>query len=655
MKLPLGPVIGFLVWFASAQLAAVDVRDVKGTGVSESAALEDATKTALNLALRRLNLEASPDDRAQILYEPGNYFRRERVRYETRPDGSHVTADFIFSDSALRAAISSTSVTNLSSALDEPQIAFALVPRSPQGTVLEDSDKQSLTRALNTALAQELSKQRIRVVSPGWLIEQQSMLSGNPKNIERFERNVRQLAKMDPDVDYIVVGTATIDVTRDGVDFAVSVRIDCELLDTDSESNLVLPMHYSGALKSNLERVAMTNAGSLVAERIAHGEAIPRIVSDWRDHLAKGKPQIIHLFHDTEAFRDYITTALEDKGVTNGEITLARNLVRMRYRSPAIKRVDFNRPSQLRRLFENWTSKTPERYRPEAKPFFSVTSSSDIVIAPDTPEFREMAASIVENRKYEVMELKEPPQPLVQNRPSPTPVNPDPDTALAMVAKNYVESVGVAYWTGADSRNGIGTAWAMGPDIFATNAHVAKPIRDALAAGRTAFLLLNRSKGPPLRITKAIYDTRYDSTGGRYDVGILKVDRKVAKFFPLATDDMLKTLDAGEKIAYLGFPAPGADNNLNLRSPIASMQSGIIVAISDYDLGDGGFSTNVYLRHSAPTFGGASGSPLFTARGVVIGVHSAGLKGNDIKAMINFGQRVDILRQLHERHASELQ
>jgi hypothetical protein len=93
------------------------------------------------------------------------------------------------------------------------------------------------------------------------------------------------------------------------------------------------------------------------------------------------------------------------------------------------------------------------------------------------------------------------------------------------------------------------------------------------------------------------------------------------------------------------------------------MQSGIVTSMSDYELADKG-SDNLLIRHNLPSAGGASGSPIFTPNGVVIGLHNAGnqvfgllVKGSgqdgrsstQVKdrianaSLINFGQRVDLL------------
>ena len=126
----------------------------------------------------------------------------------------------------------------------------------------------------------------------------------------------------------------------------------------------------------------------------------------------------------------------------------------------------------------------------------------------------------------------------------------------------------------------------------------------------------------------------------------------------------LQKLASGYRIAYLGFPTEGLINgNVGVRNPVATMQSGIITAVSDYWQGDGGFKNNLLIRHNLGATGGASGSPLFNVKGEVVALLNAGniaiqvsgltqdgrvvgVKRIPHAAMVNFGQRVDLINQI---------
>jgi hypothetical protein len=257
----------------------------------------------------------------------------------------------------------------------------------------------------------------------------------------------------------------------------------------------------------------------------------------------------------------------------------------------------------------------------------------------------------------------------------------DTDTRLAMMAKKYESAIGLVVEI-VPQRNGkfepqpFGTAWAIRHDTFATNSHITEPVIKLLKNGYDVYIVLNKNPRKRYRVVRAISHPRYGevkrnfdgvrSLGATYDVGLLKIDGKADVTFPLASEDELRKLDAGYRVAYLGFPMEGLVNgNVDVRNPVATMQSGIITAVSDYWQGNSGFENNVLIRHNLGATGGASGSPLFNANGEVVGILNAGnvimqvqkvgqgkqgavldVRRTPNAAMVNFGQRVDLINQI---------
>jgi hypothetical protein len=127
----------------------------------------------------------------------------------------------------------------------------------------------------------------------------------------------------------------------------------------------------------------------------------------------------------------------------------------------------------------------------------------------------------------------------------------------------------------------------------------------------------------------------------------------------------LRNLDSGYRVAYLGFPMEGMNGGgVDPENPVANMQSGIITSTSDYWLSKVPFEQSLLLSHNLAAAGGSSGSPIFNARGEVVGVLSAGninlqfdkesgLPTRTPSAvLINFAQRIDILRDIYPDYKS---
>jgi S1-C subfamily serine protease len=215
----------------------------------------------------------------------------------------------------------------------------------------------------------------------------------------------------------------------------------------------------------------------------------------------------------------------------------------------------------------------------------------------------------------------------------------------------------------------------VGEHTFATNGHVAQPVRDALAKGGTAFIIINKNPDQRYKITSAEPHPKFgrkivngegkDPAVPPFDVGLLTVAESLPVRAPLASPDELSRLDSGERIAYLGFPMEGlAGGGVDFRNPVATMQSGIVTSVTDYWMSKADPGQRLLIQHNLGATGGASGSPVFNTKGEVIGILCAGniigqidvATGQETRApsgvMINFAQRVDVLNDLIQDHAN---
>ena len=258
-------------------------------------------------------------------------------------------------------------------------------------------------------------------------------------------------------------------------------------------------------------------------------------------------------------------------------------------------------------------------------------------------------------------------------------------TDFSVVIAKYQKSVFLVDEVDAagNSRSGA-TAWVValpdGRKAFATNAHVGELLADAR---KNHYKLLVRSPEIAHReyeIVDAIIHPAYAafnvmlveadkraSSGmlrevdlsPAYDVAILIPDKQdgIPDALPLATDKNLSTLHAGEPIAFIGYPAENLVS-FDVNAPTPTSQVGIITSVRNFFLTDEGGQPQL-IEHSLPSAGGASGSPIFDQHGEVIALLSG---GNNISnkegripnaALVNFAQRVDLLRDLVENKAKD--
>lgn len=232
-----------------------------------------------------------------------------------------------------------------------------------------------------------------------------------------------------------------------------------------------------------------------------------------------------------------------------------------------------------------------------------------------------------------------------------------------------------------------GTAWSVGSNLLATNAHVARIFR-GVPAGRE-FVARSSDTPPQDFVVHAVrihpgYEQFQQLTrsvcplesglGERVrevgfingcDVALLTVElegRALGPALPLATDSDLAAMRPGDKLGYVGYPMEGLVAVLDPRAPRPTTQIGRVVGVVDFFNGERSDLERQLLKHSLPTAGGASGSPIFDGHGRVVALLNAGnVAGMTSQgriphaAMINFGQRSDLLREVLDDTAEHVQ
>jgi hypothetical protein len=225
---------------------------------------------------------------------------------------------------------------------------------------------------------------------------------------------------------------------------------------------------------------------------------------------------------------------------------------------------------------------------------------------------------------------------------------------------------------------GVGTAWTLGDDMLATNAHVAIALRDLVAShggrlqarrpGRSDEVLdveIGAVHPAYERWDRRLRDRFVRLPGGGLepvglvtpgDVAILKVIEgdpgTPLVLRPLARDDEVR---ANQEIVAIGYPMQGISGPPTLQST-----SGTISNVTDpfHREGDG---DAVLLHHTAFTVGGASGGPMLDEEGEVVGLVTAinAFSLDDGKVVIptglNYGTHVRMLHELMNGDAEPVQ
>jgi len=222
----------------------------------------------------------------------------------------------------------------------------------------------------------------------------------------------------------------------------------------------------------------------------------------------------------------------------------------------------------------------------------------------------------------------------------------------------------------------VGTAWAIDDASLATNAHVVTEVEKALQQKRRVFVLGNgiereiisayahpghkefeeyaKDHGNDLRTMFERLDL-----ASVYDVGILRLapGNPLPSKLDIAPKAELLTLTSGMPVALAGFPFEDLTGvGPASRDPEPQVRYGNISSMTDVFMSRSEDpDQRLFVQHTLPNTGGASGSPIINTDGKVIAIFSG---GNVIvlpdgyrmpnAAQVNFAQRADVLRNLME-------
>lgn len=244
---------------------------------------------------------------------------------------------------------------------------------------------------------------------------------------------------------------------------------------------------------------------------------------------------------------------------------------------------------------------------------------------------------------------------------------------------------------GVEEAKGTAFAFAEGnletgePGRLATNAHVTEAIkgheREFFLVGPTGekFDIETVISHPGYIAFKDYKGTQGTTRWGEfspldlineYDVGIIEVApaAKLPATLEVASPQALQELVPGTPVAAAGFPVEGLAGSDTATKAPSTLQFGHISALMDVFMVRAEPEHSLLIQHSVPVTGGASGSPLVTPDGKVIGIVNGGnttvfkKTGEALNAkirvpsaaLVNFAQRADLLSGLEPCEPDEL-
>ena len=188
-----------------------------------------------------------------------------------------------------------------------------------------------------------------------------------------------------------------------------------------------------------------------------------------------------------------------------------------------------------------------------------------------------------------------------------------------------------------------GSAFAIGGNLLATNAHVVEDAAREFQLGGSVTVYQHET-GEAFSMSAMWIHPDYTGTFSP-DVGIIEIDSTLPSTLVIADDETLRGLQVFDDIRLSGFP--GELGDLDLVRPRATMLSGRITAMRPFDQSVAATpETAMMIQHDMPTTGGTSGSPVVNSLGEVIAIHNS-RRGME-NGQSNFAIRADALSQLLE-------
>jgi hypothetical protein len=190
----------------------------------------------------------------------------------------------------------------------------------------------------------------------------------------------------------------------------------------------------------------------------------------------------------------------------------------------------------------------------------------------------------------------------------------------AQIAERNDQAVYILLTRRNDRREVICSAFAVRPDLLATNAHCVGDLERAIEAHQPVEIVSNRGRGTNLSVRQMWRHPNYvaDAPIPTPDVGLIRVDRTVPTVATLADMQQLSALRAGDDVFVFGFPSVIAPTG----APVAGITTGVVGRMTAFDGTEVEASRRHLVSHSALADDGTAGSPLFDREGHVVAINA---------------------------------
>ncbi len=189
----------------------------------------------------------------------------------------------------------------------------------------------------------------------------------------------------------------------------------------------------------------------------------------------------------------------------------------------------------------------------------------------------------------------------------------------------------------------LGTAFAVGDRLLATNAHVTEFFNGLTGINVKRVLAVQSGTGTIVTLLRALTHPEYTGNPvGSPDVGLFTSQELLPSKLTLASTTELETLARGDAIQLAGFPGD-VDEIIPVvpgTVPQATGLTGTITALRNYDQSAITPDNIDFLQHQAPTTPGTSGSAILRC-GKIVATNNAGT----VKIVLAVGQNGEIETQ----------